>query len=102
MHFDQFSLTQPLSRRRPMPLRYLIGPLPPGRAATYQTPRQQGRCLTFGASGDCDVSLLVEDSWPDLLARLPEGFAPDFIALELSYATVPPCLWNSPVPLVAL
>ena len=65
-------------------------------------PRRRGRCLTFGPGGGCDVRLLPGESWADLLGRLPAGWSPDFVALELSYATVPVCLWDAPVPLVAL
>jgi SAM-dependent methyltransferase len=85
-----------------MSLRYLLGPVSPSRAHDWQAERQAGRCLAFNASGSADVTVAPGDSWQDLLVRLPEGWRPDFIALDLGYTSVPACLWDAPVPLVAL
>src|SRR5262245_16736215 len=97
---DKMPPTHPV-RRRPMSLRYLLGPLHPNRAAAFDAPRREGRCLTFGAA-DCDIALRPEETWTDLLLRLPSGWVPDLIVLDLNYSTVPACLWEASLPLVAL
>jgi FkbM family methyltransferase len=85
-----------------MTLRYLLGPTLPGRAALWQSHRQQGQCLCFDATGSADLRLAPGDSWEALQAQFPPGWQPDFVVLDLGYTTVPPCLWDAPVPLVAL
>ncbi len=85
-----------------MPHRYLVGPVTPARAAKWQAHRDQGRCLAFHASAGADVVLAPTDTWETLLSRLPAGWRPDFIVLDLGYTTVPACFWDVPVPLVAL
>jgi GT2 family glycosyltransferase/predicted Zn-dependent protease len=87
-----------------MSRRYLFGPVP--RAFAEQKllgPRQAGDCVTFHPDeGEGDVWLRPGDSWEDLLARLPPGWAPDLIVLWLPYATVPGCLWAAPLPRLGL
>ncbi len=85
-----------------MTLRYLVGPVAPGRAALWQPHRDAGLCLTFHSGDGADVRLAPGDSWDDLLARLPAGWRPDFVLLDLERTTVPPCLWQVPLPLLAL
>jgi glycosyltransferase involved in cell wall biosynthesis/tetratricopeptide (TPR) repeat protein len=92
----------PGSLRNTMTLRYLVGPVTPARAREWASHRQQDRCLTFNAQGTTDVVLGPNDSWADFLSRLPDGWRPDFVVVDLGYTTVPRCLWDSPVPLVAL
>jgi GT2 family glycosyltransferase/Flp pilus assembly protein TadD len=84
-----------------MSLRYLVGPVTPERAECWRPFRDRGECLCFGPGG-VDVAFRPTEAWDDLLGRLPAGFAPDFVALHLGYTTVPDCLWDAPVPLVAL
>jgi tetratricopeptide (TPR) repeat protein len=85
-----------------MPLRYLVGPVTPSRAANWQAHRDQGRCLTFHAGAGADLVLAPTDTWETLLTRLPAHWRPDFIVLDLGYTTIPVCLWDAPVPLAAL
>src|SRR5262245_31755092 len=85
-----------------MTLRYLVGPTSPRRALTWRHERASGRCLTFDSRGAADLLLRPGDSWEDFRSRWPAGFEPDFLALDLGYTTVPSCLWEAPLPLVAL
>jgi GT2 family glycosyltransferase/predicted Zn-dependent protease len=84
--------------------RYLFGPVPKTFAdQKLHGPRQSGDCLTFHPDkGEGDVLLRPEDSWDDLLARLPHGWQPDLVALWLAYTTVPDCLWSAPTPRLGL
>lgn len=87
-----------------MRLRYLFGPV--SRSFAEQKlhgPRAVGQCLTFHADeGQGDVLLRPDDSWDDLLERLPTGWRPDFLALWLPYTTIPNCLASAPLPRLAL
>jgi hypothetical protein len=86
-----------------MPLRYLVGPVTPARARNWDAHRDQDRCLAFHASPGADLVLGHDDTWQRLLARLPADWRPDFVVLDrVGYTTVPACLWDAPVPLVAL
>src|SRR5688572_7036003 len=85
-----------------MSLRYLVGPVNVERARHWQAQRDRGECLCFNAQGDADLLFSPADSWEVLICRLPRGWVPDFIVLDLGYTTVPACLWRAPVPLVAL
>jgi hypothetical protein len=42
------------------------------------------------------------DNWEGVCGRLPDGWRPDFVVVNLSYTMVPPCLWSAPVPVVGL
>jgi tetratricopeptide (TPR) repeat protein len=85
-----------------MPLRYLVGPVTPARARNWQAHRDQGRCLAFQGAPGGDLVFGPSDRWDELLSRLPAGWQPDFVLLDLGYTTVPNCLWDAPVPLVAM
>jgi GT2 family glycosyltransferase len=86
-----------------MILRYLFGPVTKSFAEQYlRGPRRVGDCLAFNADGDADLTVGPRDTWEDVLARLPSGWEPDFVALWLPYTTVPSCLWSAPRPRVAL
>jgi GT2 family glycosyltransferase/predicted Zn-dependent protease len=83
-------------------MRYLVGPVTPEFAiGPLRRARLSGACLAFGPSG-ADVTLGPADTWDDLAARLPSGWHPDFLALRLDAAAIPPCLWSAPVPVVGL
>lgn len=59
--------------------------------------------MTFHAEpGQGDVLLRPEDTWQDLLERLPPEWMPDVLVLWLPYTTVPGCLWSAPVPRLGL
>ena len=86
-----------------MSLRYLLGPVSAHQSwRCWHQPRQQGLCRAFNAIGDLDVRIAYEDRWEDVLRRLPEGWQPDFLLLELSGTAIPPALWRAPLPLVGL
>ncbi len=85
-----------------MSLRYLLGPVPADQARRWQADRDADRCRAFNARGDLDLTVGPADSWDDVLARLPGGWRPDFVALSLNYTSVPHALWAAPVPLVGL
>jgi GT2 family glycosyltransferase/tetratricopeptide (TPR) repeat protein len=82
---------------------YLLGPVPPplGREARPRPP-DTWLCLRFDATGRGEFLLGPGDDWPAVRARLPAGWQPDFVALKLPQAPVPPALWPAPVPIVAL
>jgi glycosyltransferase involved in cell wall biosynthesis/tetratricopeptide (TPR) repeat protein len=85
-----------------MSLQYLFGPVNASFAREHlDRARAGGECLTFGPGPGVDLVTGPEiASWDQLCARLPAGWRPDFVALRLAYATVPPWLWLAPVPLV--
>ena len=85
-----------------MSLHYLLGPLLAGQPIHWQTDRAAGLCVAFDTKGDCDLTVAAIDSWDDIRRRLPHGWRPDFIALNLGYTSIPPCLWTTPAPLVGL
>jgi hypothetical protein len=84
-----------------VPLRYLFGPAAPDHTPDLADARAAGHCLLVNGAG-ADLTVGPDGTWDDLVARLPPGWRPDFIALDLAYATVPACLWEAPIPLVAL
>jgi GT2 family glycosyltransferase/tetratricopeptide (TPR) repeat protein len=82
--------------------RHLFGPVDPAFADEYLLePRRAGVCRTFGPPG-ADVPLAPDDTWDGLLARLPDAWRPEFVALCLPSPFVPAFLWSAPVPLVGL
>jgi tetratricopeptide (TPR) repeat protein len=82
--------------------RYLFGPVTAGFAdQQLHRARQSGDCLAFGPEG-ADLAVASGDSWEAICARLPAGWQPDFVALNLAYTCVPAGLWAAPVPLVGL
>jgi glycosyltransferase involved in cell wall biosynthesis len=87
-----------------MKLRYLFGPVPRTFAEQkLHGPRQSGCCLTFHAQpGEGDLVVRPEDSWEEVLERLPAEWKPDLLVLWLPYTTVPACLWSAPLPRLAL
>jgi hypothetical protein len=85
-----------------VPLRYLIGPVTTERARRWEEARARGLCLPFNGSGSAGLAIAPPDSWAEVQARLPAGFQPDCVVIELNYTTVPGCLWQAPVPVVAL
>jgi GT2 family glycosyltransferase len=86
-----------------MPLRFLFGPVTTAFAEeNLRRFRETGTCLAFGPAGTSDISIAPGETWDAVLAKLPESWRPDFVALWLPYATIPVGLWSAPVPLVGL
>ena len=86
-----------------MSFRYLFGPVTAAFAAEHLAgSRQAGACLAFDAAGTTDLAIATDDTWETITSRLPAGWQPDFVALNLAYTTIPAGLWQAPVPLVGL
>jgi glycosyltransferase involved in cell wall biosynthesis/predicted Zn-dependent protease len=86
-----------------MPRRYLFGPVTPAFAEqNLARHRRDATCLAFDPSGAAGLRVEPGDTWDSLRARLPAGWQPDFVVLDLHYTTVPAGLWSAPVPLVGL
>jgi glycosyltransferase involved in cell wall biosynthesis/tetratricopeptide (TPR) repeat protein len=84
-------------------MRYLYGPTSE-RFVQENLKRHclAGECRPFDAQGATGLKIGVEDTWEAVLARLPTDWRPEFVALDLHYTLVPPCLWMAPVPVVGL
>jgi tetratricopeptide (TPR) repeat protein len=83
-----------------MPHRFLFGPVTaPLPADVLAEAGRAGECLPFGPGG---LDLSASDTWADVTCRLPSGWVPDFVVLDLHGGCVPGGLWSAPVPLVAL
>ncbi len=86
-----------------MRLRYLFGPVTAKFADQYlQEQRRQGDCLAFHTSEPVDVKLNYDDTWEEIIAKLPPNWRPDLLVLYLPYTAIPPVLLRAPVPIVAL
>jgi glycosyltransferase involved in cell wall biosynthesis/Flp pilus assembly protein TadD len=90
-----------------MPRRYLFGPVTPASAdRNLRRQRQAGHCLTFGyataGGGSLDLTVSPADSWDEIAARLPGGWSPDYLVLDLAHTTVPRGVWAAPLPRVGL
>jgi len=86
-----------------MSLRYLFGPVDSTFAEQcLGSERRAGRCLAFSLEPGTDLTLAPADTWESITARLPNGWRPDFIALQLAYTHVPVGFWDAPAPLVGL
>ncbi len=84
-----------------MPLRYLFGPVTQTFAEqNLHLQRQAGQCVAFGPDEPADLLIRRGDSWEDVRRRFPDGWAPDFLVLNLASSGIPPCLWNTPLPRV--
>ena len=80
-----------------------FGPLTPSfNANLLHQSRQRGETVVFGESAPVDLTTTITSDWNGLLARAGGDFHPDFIALWLPMAVVPPALWQAPVPIVGL
>ncbi len=80
-----------------MPLRYLFGPVRPSFASeTLPGACARGECRPFSLDD------LRRPSWEAFAATFPDGFRPDFVAVDLPYLAFPDWLREAPVPLVGL
>ena len=83
--------------------RYLFGPVDDAYALdNLEAARASGDCMTFAAAGQPDMIVRRGDRWADVVARLPPAWRPDFVVLFLAYRTIPPCVWEAPLPLIGL
>jgi GT2 family glycosyltransferase/tetratricopeptide (TPR) repeat protein len=81
--------------------RYLFGPLPETEATNLLGRHlKSGDCIDFDTTGWRAFGL--DETWNGFAARLPAGWLPDFIVLNLAYRRIPRGIWNSPLPIVAL
>ncbi len=72
-----------------MPEKYLIGPASERFAAEHLGPNwREKNILIFGGKG-ADVPFQPGDSWSDLRSRLPDGWAPGALVLNLAYTALP-------------
>ena len=85
-----------------MGLRYLFGTVTGAAPAILQADRPAGRCLVFGDGPGVDVVIPAGATWPTIEDRLPAGWRPDFLLLDLSVAPIPTWSWTAPVPVVGL
>ena len=86
-----------------MARRFLFGPVSADFAEqNLYTLRQAGQCLAFSHRTGTDLHITNHETWESLGARLPPGWQPDFLVLNLAYQTIPPAFWQVPVPLIAL
>jgi len=88
-----------------MTAKCLFGPVDSALATRYLGPlRAAGECVTFGPrEGDgIDVVVVFAAPWAAAEAALPEGWRPDFVALNAAYAPLPAWVAETPLPVVAL
>src|SRR5262245_3431515 len=81
---------------------YLFGPVTGTSGEALRPARGRGECLTFGPNEGADLHLSGTETWDEALARLPDGWRPDFLVLDLAEPPVPVGLWSAPLPLVGL
>src|SRR5215475_13258063 len=82
-----------------MTLRYLACIANAERAPDWAEDVNAGLCQVVGPGS---LPWAECPSYEALLAKLPEGWRPDFALVDLSYPSLPPWLWRAPLPLVAL
>jgi GT2 family glycosyltransferase len=85
-------------------LRFLFGPTTATHAEQHlQGPITSGACVPFGPEEGAGIlAVSPADNWDSFCERLPAGWRPDLVVLNLAYQSVPAWLWSAPVPLVAL
>ena len=86
-------------------IHYLFGPTTSTfTAQNLEQSVQSGACIPFGPP-DAGAGLLPlgpADNWESVCTRLPEGWRPDVVLLNLAYNVVPAFIWTISVPLVAI
>src|SRR5436190_3871311 len=86
-----------------MTRRYLFGPVSAEFASCHlHRQRRAGQCQAFDPAGHTDLRVGLGDSWEDVAARLPAGWQPDFVVLNLGPQTIPAALWSAPMPVVGV
>lgn len=74
------------------PTRLLVAPADPAWADRYLDPADPD--VRWAAHGPA--------AWEEVAAGFPAGWSPDVVLVRPGYAAVPPWVWASPVPVVAL
>jgi hypothetical protein len=83
--------------------RYLFGPVRPEFVReNVATPIQTGECLPFRDDAEIGLRIGTSDSWQEIASRFPLGWQPDLIVLYLPYTSIPPGLWDAPIPIIGL
>jgi predicted O-methyltransferase YrrM len=86
-----------------MARRFLFGPADLSFAEQHLWQCWPGpSCQVFDVAPGVDLALRPGDDWQTLLARLPAGWQPDMLVLYPQYQTIPPWLFQVPVPVIAL
>ena len=81
-------------------LRCLFGPASPHFAQERFTPPSQHRL--FDTEGKQAITLPIDADWDALARQFPSDWQPDCLVLWLSYNSIPPKLWNAPIPIIGL
>src|SRR5260221_3686458 len=82
---------------------YLYGPVQADFAKeNLSAERQTRRCVAFNAAGDTDLAIGSTDTWKSIRERLPAGWQPEFLVLNLWYTSIPSCLWQTSLPIIGL
>ncbi len=82
--------------------RYLFGPSKAPGPVSLGADRRAGLCLTVGSDRDADVFVSKLDDWDEVAGRLPAGWAPDLVLLDLAAAALPEWIRDVPVPVVGV
>ena len=85
-----------------MPRHSFFGPMSGSCPAGLQRDRQAGRCLVFGDGPGLNIVISAGATWPTIEGRLPGGWRPDFVLLDLASRTIPAWPWSAPVPVIGL
>jgi tetratricopeptide (TPR) repeat protein len=81
---------------------YLLGPLSADQSSLGQSALASGHCRIFNSASHQNLTIAPADSWSSILERVPAGWQPDFLVLNLGGAAIPPALWDTPIPIVGL
>ena len=81
-------------------LRCLLGPGSPHFAQERYSPPVQHRL--FDTEGSQSISLPIDAGWDALARQFPGDWQPDCLVLWLSCNSIPPKLWDAPIPIIGL
>ncbi len=85
-----------------MARRYLHGPVRGSFAGGRPSARGPGERLTFGDAPSADLIVGADAAWPSVETRLPEGWRPDFLLIDLAAGEIPEWVWSAPLPVVGM
>ncbi len=81
-------------------LRCLFGPA--SLSFAQERFARAGQHRLFDIEGKQEFSLSLNGTWDDLARQFPADWQPDCLALWLAYNSIPPALWNAPIPIIGL